>query len=106
MSLGDSDIEEAIRIRLGEAGRTCTAWHRSSDGDEPGILACQLHQPLPERRSVSRVRYRDLALLAGGRIVSRRKCVPFLDVLAGGKALPFLGDAVNQARPAHVAHRG
>ena len=67
----------------------------------------ELGESLPEYGGVRRIRGGGgLLLLAGCRIVSRRKRVPLLVVLARRKSLPLLRDHVHEPRRAHALHCG
>src|SRR6185312_17445459 len=85
--------------------RACSTRHCRSDRDKLGIDGRKLCQPLSKNRGVARIRGRRLYLLAGCGIMTRGERVPLLDVLAGRKSLPLLGDDVNEARAFHGAHR-
>ena len=95
VSFSNSNIEEAVGKYLGKCPGSCATRHCSGDGDNAWVFLRQLDYALAECRRVCRVRNGNLALLSSRRVVSRRKGVPFLDVLARRKSFPLLGNAVN-----------
>ena len=98
MLLGDADIEEAIRIFLGELLQPGAGRHRRGDRHDPrvGIGGCQ--QALGEDRGVGRRSRRRLGLLAGDDVELRYRVELVARRLGGRIATTLLGNHVQQHR--------
>src|SRR5256714_11108734 len=105
VSLGDSNVEEPIRVSLRKGAGARSTRHCSGDGDDFWILRGQLNQPLPERGSVSSIRDGNLSQFSCRRIVAGRQRVPLLNVLSRREPLPFLRDAMDKAGPFQLLYR-
>ena len=105
MLLGDADIEEAVRIRPGEATQPGSGDHGGGDGDDAAVALRQAYQGVAENLGVGG-RLRRTIGLAAGHVEGTDAMEDVGVALRRAVAFALLGEDMDQHRPLRVvAHR-
>ena len=97
--LGYTDVERAVRVRLGELVDPRAARHRRGDRADPLVAVGEPGERFAEHVLIGRWAARALLLLAGDDVELLHAVIFVGAVLGRGVALALLGHDVNQDRP-------